>query len=468
MKTREPWEIALLIGTLVAVVVGSLFVSLAPLPVVAAAGFGLVLLWALFWKRPTVYRLTAWLSVLVATVVPVTRLPGEHATFRVLAVGLLLYAIFALVVRCKGLPPRQIVLPLLVLFGSLAASTAYSFDDNKWLIFGLQAVASIAGICVAVAGHKLSRLQTLWRVFVAVGIFQAAYGVYEMVNAPEPLWQGAVIALDGTSFAMRHDLISGFQRAQGSFGHPLPFAFYLTLAALVLLHLMKAGRAVKLMGWLVLAAGAFASGSRSAILLFLFVSVVGYAKKWMVIAAPFLVLGGIAALALTWTTLVEQADQLVGSGSWWHRTAALRAIPHLLQDRPFGQIMFGDGAGSTPRLYRSGLLQADGLQAVDNQYVHTLAEAGVFGLAALVFITIAAFARSRGGVRLAVVAVALQLMIFDALAWPSMAFVSWIILALGLLGHGSKPKSEDAAELKKPALPPKRSNAYANIGGRRA
>ncbi|GEM_PF-4051441 len=92
-------------------------------------------------------------------------------------------------------------------------------------------------------------------------------------------------------------------------------------------------------------------------------------------------------------------------------------MPGLINARPTTEALLGSGFNSQSSLFQRSLLQDGNLLVIDNQFVSTLATAGIIGLLALVGLVFAAF-NGRGPSEIAILLAAVSFFfIFDALRW---------------------------------------------------
>ncbi|HEY5285917.1 MAG TPA: hypothetical protein VIJ50_02295 [Solirubrobacteraceae bacterium] len=120
------------------------------------------------------------------------------------------------------------------------------------------------------------------------------------------------------------------------------------------------------------------------------------------------------------------------NGSYTHRLGALSSLKKLYDEQPSLAVMVGNGAASEPRLYAAGLLQNDGLQAVDDEYVDTIAQAGIIGLACFVVALGSALLGAGSATVLAgMFLVVAEGAVFDILIWPSTAVLVGLFIGFG-------------------------------------
>jgi hypothetical protein len=450
LKKVEANLITVWVVVAVAIVGGTGLAVYSPMILVWAA-LAVVALGSLVLPIRSLFRICAAVAILAVVGVPITRMDtAADGPLRWAAAAAIAFAAFALIVRGKGLAlPARLWVPVTLLFAITAFSTSFMPDNKEWFTLGLTALVTTTGIMVASVGSRLKQLPFVWKTIVTVAAAQSIYAVYEMFATPEPLLRGAV--------RRNSDLINGFERAQGTFAHPLPLAFFLILASLVLICFVRVPRIAKLSIWISLGAGVAASGSRNAVIIFVLLSFLAYSRHRLLERLPLLGLALIAGVMLLWPLISAQAERLLDSGSVSHRLGAVSSLEPLVKERSLMRAFFGDGSASIPRLYESGFLQNDGLMAVDNQFVLTLAQDGILGLIVLMTLLLMAWRKSNSALKVILLAIVAEFMIFDLLGWPSSMFFAWFFVALAIMQpkqgrRGLRTESGAQAALPLPGL----------------
>lgn len=410
---------------------GAIAVIFQPLYAVTIIGAG-VFLASFFWKIKTFFLFHTAVIMLVAVGIPALRLAGEMGQLRLVVPAVLALSGTALLTRIRFLPPPGLAWALVAAISLQALATVGIMDPYEWETLALTITVIYAGLAVAGSTTQLGLWRSVSGLMIAIAVAQAALGLFELAFLEQPLWRGGRILASGQSIAMRNELIPSMSRVQGTLGHPLPYAFTLILGCALLMRSTDGRTLGKALVWVLLAAGAIASGSRNAIVLFVIVTVLGLIKPRQVGRVGFAAFVAVAGSVVALPFIVEQIERLSGSGSVFHRVGALESIERLIYARNLPSSVFGDGSASTPRLFSTGMLQTDGLEAVDNQYVLTLAQEGIVGLAILLFILVIAFRRADAVLKLLLFAVLAECMIFDLLSWPSMAIYAWVFVGMAM------------------------------------
>ncbi|WP_307807223.1 acyltransferase [Pseudarthrobacter sp. PvP004] len=421
--------------SVLAIIVIVPLVILAPMYAAAATLVGLVIL--SFGLRPNRFVLLYFFVALAVVVcVPVLRIEGS-GVLRLAVPVVLVSAATLVLMRTRLTPAARLVWPVAAYFILSALATASMPDDNEWAAYAITVTVAYAAVIFGTALLKMRLLKQAATVVVVIALGQALLGLFEVQFLTEPLWRGAKIADNGVSVSLRNELIASIPRAQGTFGHPLPFAFMITLGA-VLVAKAQIKVLPKSVLLVVLAAGVVVSGSRNAVLLYVGLVLVTLILPSIIVRLQLVLILVVTAGVLAAPFLIDQLLTLTNSGSVVHRLGAIDSIGRLLNLRDMQQVFLGDGASSTPRLFSEGLLQRDGFEAVDNQYVLLLAQSGILGLAVILGLFIAAFRRSSGVLRLMLLGVFAEAMIFDLLTWPSTAFILWTLIAVALSAEKEK------------------------------
>ncbi|THE19459.1 hypothetical protein E1J17_00820 [Kocuria rosea] len=392
-------------------------------------------IWSLTWRDKNLIRFCIVLSLLAVVLVPIFRVDGStHGPHRLLAVAALAFVLLALSIRFRHyVLSNDLVMPLGALLVIAGFSTSFTEDNNEWMTLGVTVQVTATAIFLAVAARLTGLMTFFWKVIISLACAEAIYAVWEIATDAPPLFRGARVSADGTSLRLGSDMIPGIERAQGTFGHPLPLAFFLILSALVLILCFRWSWYVKVPLWVLIGVGVIVSGSRNALLLFVLLSALAYSKRALSYRGPVVVFALGAGILLFWSDISSQSVRLLTSGSFSHRVGALQSMEVLILERGVIRGLFGDGAASAPRLFEQGLLQDDGLQAIDNQLALTLAQQGVIGLLILLLIFLSAWRRSDMALRIILVGIFLECMIFDLLAWPSSMFFAWFFFALAFM-----------------------------------
>lgn len=422
-RTTPLWYVGAFL--IAAVVTATLAVQ--PLVGVALVGVG-VFLWSFFWKVERFFAAHFGLALVALMAVPILRLTQADNVLRVGIAAVLVATAVAVALRVRVAPPGALVGLTIVFFILGFIATSAVPDDNEWLFYGLELLVAGTAVVFAAAAAKLKAWPIVSKLLILATAAEAALAVFEVLQLSAPLWRGGRILTDGTSTWMRNELVSGIPRAQGTFGHPLPLAFMLVLGTLTLLRTKAFHPAIRFALFVLMGVGVFVSGSRNAIILFVLLSVLTVALPRLLNRLTILFLLGLGGLAIAAPFLLEQFEQIVTTGSVFHRVGALESVGRLFDYRGTFAVLFGDGSAATPRLYSEGLLQSDGLAAVDNQYVLTFAQNGLLGLALLVIMMIVAFRRASTTLRILLLAVAITGMIFDLFTWPVVGFTVWFLI----------------------------------------
>jgi hypothetical protein len=347
------------------------------------------------------------LAFVAAVLIRATPLSGFQLFASSLALGGGVFIAYLRSPREGHLAPRaawwMAALTVIVAFATLASPTP------DWFFGSVAAV----GIVFAFSG---SRLDTRGRraveiVVVATGCALAVAAIVETFVADSLIW----FSQRGGQSA--HALIPGGVRAEATVGHPLVLGFVL-LAALLLL-LTRFGGPVAVFALVLLVVGIVATGSASVILVGVLAGCYSLWRRWTgflrttafvvaLAAATVLLLAGILPGGLL--------DEVSGSNAS-HRAASVAAIPSLLTERPVGEVLIGSGWGANAGLYSSGVIQASGSNAIDNQWVTTLAHGGVLGCVALVCFTYVSLRRTRSDYHPVLLASFVMFFSFDLLTW---------------------------------------------------
>jgi|GEM_PF-6121219 len=409
--------------------------------------------WTFLWKIENFFIAHFTLAFGTLISVPILRLTAAENSLRLVVAALLVATTVAVAVRVKVAPPGVLIVLSTLYFLLSFIATAQVVDDNEWLFYGLELLVAGSAIVFAAATAKLNAWPTVAKVLILATAAEAALAVFEVLRLSTPLWRGGRILPDGTSTWMRNELVASIPRAQGTFGHPLPLAFMLVLGTLTLIRTRGFRLPLKVALFALMGTGVFVSGSRNAIILFVALSALTLALPALLKRVPILLMLGISGLLIAAPFLLDQFDRIVTTGSVFHRVGAFESVSRLISSRGTLAVLFGDGSAATPRLYSEGLLQSDGLAAVDNQYVLTFAQNGLVGLAILVMMIVLAFRRASTTLRVLLLAVAITGMIFDLFTWPATGFTVWFVVAAAI-ARMSEPGTVSQITEDRPQLRP--------------
>ena len=373
--------------------------------------------------------------LLLWVAVPATRVSGDGLLLQAaLAAGAVVPAA-CLLGRGRLRPPPGAGL-LAALLGVLLVSTATAPDQGGLIRLLVTAVAALPPLWLTGAlDREGARTAALVVVVLAAG--QAALAVVEPWVVPEHLWGPAQTRSDGSPAPLLNELLrNGLERSQGTTGHPLPLGMLLLVALGLVLRPLRGlgGRASPLLVGLLLA-GLVAAGARTALALALLLVVLAGGARTTVLrwyAAVLALAAAAAGAALLAPAAVQQTGE---SGSFLHRAGALAALGPLALEQPMSAVLGGNGFASVRRISSQGLLQTDGLVAVDNQLVSLFVQGGLVGVVLLLGLCAVAALRCARPWRPALAGALAMLLVFDVLTWPSATALVVLLLGVALRGE---------------------------------
>ncbi|WP_405376016.1 MULTISPECIES: O-antigen ligase family protein [unclassified Microbacterium] len=379
------------------------------------------------------------LALFTITLVPLQFVEPEGRTAVLAALG---FITFVTVAR-RGLPKADLLTGVLIVAYLAIAwySTASAGDPEATPRFLIHAVVGISFYVIGAASSAPERATLLKALMIMAGV-QVVYAIFEVIVRPPVLWASPVPEhLAHIGDRLPSELIVGVARAQGTFGHPLMFSFFLVIAlGIALRHTWKTPSRRFWFVALILA-GAVMSGSRSALVVMIAMTLFSLGSRrtaWL--RGIALTVLGLAFLSLTGFFQSEIVDRFSASGSLSHRVGAFEALPRLLA-QPSELVWLGHGWYAAPRLSEAGLLQLDGFVAVDNQLIATLAAVGILGVAIIIVLALRGIFTSPAATRVAVLAATAMFLVFDVLQYP----ITWGLYAL-LLGLAASREPKLAAE----------------------
>jgi hypothetical protein len=363
--------------------------------------------------------------LLMLVAMPFTRIPSGGEVTVALALATAALTVLGLVGTRLHVTRAGIVGAVLVV--ALAGVTAASPDRYALLRFA-PFVLAVAPLFLLQNGSDDGARRRTLRFVVVLGVAEAILAIAEPLLGSPQLWAPAKITAAGLAKTLPNPLLPELVRSQGTLGHPLTLAVLL-LVAVALLVRDAAGLPARLRVVLgaVLGAGLLASGSRSSLLLAV-VLVIVLVPRWRLGRHAVAVAAVVVAVVATGVVVaVPVLAGWVASGSTTHRLGALDAVPTLLRQPPI-RLLLGNGWASSSRIFDQGLLQNDGLKAVDEQFVLMLSQGGLLALALLVALLVLALRGAGRALLPAVLAVAATMLVFDVLAWPSSAALTALVV----------------------------------------
>lgn len=302
-----------------------------------------------------------------------------------------------------------------------------------------RSIAIIAlGLFAFYAGRRFTALdfRSFGTWFLVFALAQVVYSIPDVMGSPLPNFSYATFT-GGT----RHTnlLVPGAPRIQGMLEHPIVCAAILAVAVVIVVTSARHMKAVTRLGSVaVLVAGIVYTGSRSALVALAFALLVGmiiYAASRKSRVFWTLILGAAAVIALqlqdTRAYLSAAVDELFGSASYTHRSGSWSVADQLLGNRPEGQILFGSGLGSIDTLYDQNVIAKwDILRTFDNQYMTSLATAGLVGVLIVCLLMIVGTLRGSRVVKTFTVFAAAMFLSFDWLDWVAPMMVFFLMFGL--------------------------------------
>lgn len=359
--------------------------------------------------------------------VPFTRMGSESVLIALVLGGSVVITATVGAQLVRGWP-RNTVLLCGLLAWSIAV-TLLSPDPSPLLRSALLAVPVACGFAV-MGGASWDQLQSVSRVVAALAMTESLIAVAELALNVGPLWAPAQRTYLGLPGHLMNPFFGGVERAQGTLGHPLPLGYLLMVSLALCLSVLRLTPVAKSVVACVHLSGLAVAGSRysfaaSLVLLIVLWSPRTIARRALVTVCMAAAL--VVHLDSRQNFLAPMLESIQSSGSYTHRVGAAAASLRLLFGQGVVGTVAGNGLGSNQRLYASGLLQADGFEAIDNQYVQTLAQAGLIGLLLLVAFLLRVTVKGPPILRPVLTAAAVNLAIFDVLMWPSMALMSSVL-----------------------------------------
>ena len=318
-----------------------------------------------------------------------------------------------------------------VLMGTLTASTVLAGSISGLIKLALSLAPALGAFLLAGRLDHRGRRNVAIAVVVLGGI-EAALAIMEPVLFPRHLWASAQVQLQVDTLVSAPDngILAGMERSQGTLGHALPLGFLLMVSLGLLLRVVEPPALVKwLTAGLFIGAVIFA-GSRNSLILAVFLLLFYPSRKltsvrliWAALLASIMVVLAMITGQISLTFV----DQFVASGSYTHRVGVLDAFGQLLSKQSLLHTVVGNGFGSIPSLFARGLLQTDGFNVVDNQFVAALAQGGLIAMITMVILTVTPLVVRDRYWRAAALVILVNCMVYDWFNWTSSAAVGFFV-----------------------------------------
>lgn len=363
-----------------------------------------------------------------------------------------------------------LVISALLLIAVIVNRRAISLPRGSLLVLAFAATLVLSTLAQSAFGTtaKAAGIATMWtmvffccanlnaearkalaRVLIGFACVQALLAVCESLIRLDLVRTLIVGSTSDNGYIVRQNLILGdwTNRAQGTLGHPIPFAFFLAVALLALVFSAAVPKiALKIPTAALLILGIALSGARSAAVA-LAVGFFAYCissmatsgrQSWKeprlrmaALATTPLVAGGIFFLIRAAVT---------GDFSLLHRGAVIDAAWELHQ-LPLVRFILGSGYDSASRLYHAGFLHTDGLEVIDNAVISQLVTSGLVGVGLLVALFVFGMRWSSPAGRAALASTFGFLFFFDAFSWHVAT-----VLIFGILGYASAHATDDVGD----------------------
>ncbi|MBG6056997.1 putative membrane protein [Cryobacterium sp. MP_M5] len=373
--------------------------------------------------------------------------PTLTTTTPLIVVGLLLLAV-CLNHRSISRPRGAVLGVLLLGFLLVAALVLPTIVQSDLQTSAKSLGIGLMWLLALFTGASLTRTERLHflRYFIVIGCLEAVLSIGESLLKLDLVRDLITGSTSDATYLVRGNVVLGdwTNRAQGTLGHPIPFAAFIAIALLILLFSGAVeSRAVKIPCGLLLATGIALSGARSAAAalavgfavycLSLLISARGNVK-----ADPRLRLAALATMALAAVGVFFFARAaVIGDFSLLHRGAVLDATKDLA-GLPVLRFIFGSGYNAAPKLYEAGFLHADGLQVIDNAVVSELVVSGVVGVVLLCLLVAFGIRHSSHFGRALIATFVAFFFFFDLFSWHAIAFLFFAALGFGNgIGHST-------------------------------
>lgn len=374
--------------------------------------------------RPVVAGATSAIAVVVLAVFDAGTAPGAVQWAGTAFAALLL--LLALVRSRPWRLDRRALIPLALVTAYLLLCVSGAVLNGQGggaaIVVRSLGGALAVGVVLA-AGGALTR-RVFARGVVYFGLVQSVLAAIGALGAPLAPFGFFLIRSVRTE-----NRITGFGvREQVLSGHPIAFTV-LTLAAL----LIVAGAwtlwsvRLRLAAGALLLLGVVLGGSRTAVAAGLAVVVATAAfggAAWLRRRSRRVRVTAAAGASLLLLAVVGYAAVvlagMIDSPSFSHRAGVVGAVPGLLGERSLPALLFGEGALGSLALFEAGRLGDEGWWVIDNQFVSSLIDGGLVGLALFLALLARTIVVGDLTARLLVVAAAAECFSIDLLLWSGL------------------------------------------------
>lgn len=362
-------------------------------------------------------------------------------------VGLVLVNVVACIrVGEVALPNRWLVAALCWFYG-VTALHQHGSSHLAATFLTLAATLCFAGHVTALGRRAIRPLTWVVATVLIVNGVSAIRERFFGSNAIWPRRDGVTLKLNGINTLWE----GAGGRAMGTLGWAITLG--VVCAAFVVIAVWLTWTRRSLFWAVVCGLGSFTillSGTRTALLMLALAVILAllYATRRLVLLVPIAAIGAliVAASAVNVRSIFGFGEAATDTSSVEHRTAVWKAVPHLLTDRPFSDVIVGNGYPHANALLHNGAIPHAGTVPVfDNEVARSLIGIGLLGL----FLFAAACiktARQSGklGFILAC-AIVLGSLSYDILTWSSITLLLVFVLSLRTTTHPESIRDKNHA-----------------------
>ncbi|WP_157180177.1 MULTISPECIES: hypothetical protein [unclassified Rhodococcus (in: high G+C Gram-positive bacteria)] len=306
----------------------------------------------------------------------------------------------------------------LLFFLTYAALVTFAYGALESVYALLLQVFTLLPLVVLLPSLSREKLRSVTLVIVALGCVQATLAILEVMGHIQPLW--GLLGGPIPQWGLENSLLPNADtRGIGTVAHPLPLGMFCAFCCALILAAGYLRRMTVVSIIVLLFAGIFASGTRSALLVAALILAFHFCRsgnRFFIVRASVIFLATSAFALLFDVVAIVGLAEVQGSLSLTHRLESLNSIPAVMSGSLL-RITFGTDPALISSLSAFDYLRSSGIEAIDNQWITLVLKFGMVGMG---LIALTLFSLFRGGTwahRACAVAFVVAGWSFDELSW---------------------------------------------------